>query len=83
MPDERYESYCKSRAISSALTFPRPGAFLGGAMTAAASAANLRLASYDDIGEHYAVTLRLWRERMMARAETVLGLGYGPVSPHV
>ena len=45
-------------------------------MTAAASAANLRLASYDDIGEHYAVTLRLWRERMMARAETVLGLGY-------
>ena len=33
--------------------------------------------SFDDIGEHYAVTLRLWRERMMARRATVTGeLGY-------
>jgi cyclopropane-fatty-acyl-phospholipid synthase len=36
----------------------------------------LRLDGYDDIGDHYAVTLRLWRERMMAKADVVLGLGY-------
>ena len=77
MPDERYESYCKSESdFIRAYIFPGGHLPSVGAMTAAASAANLRLASYDDIGEHYAVTLRLWRERMMARAETVLGLGY-------
>ena len=77
MPDERYESYCKSESdFIRAYIFPGGHLPSVGAMTAAASAANLRLAGYDDIGEHYAVTLRLWRERMMARAETVLGLGY-------
>ena len=36
----------------------------------------LSLDSYDDIGLHYAVTLRLWRERMLARKQKVFDLGY-------
>ena len=34
------------------------------------------MSSYDDIGLHYAVTLRLWRERMMHHADKILGMGY-------
>ena len=77
MPDERYESYCKSESdFIRAYIFPGGHLPSVGAMTGAANPVGLKLQSYDDIGEHYAVTLRLWRERMMHRAETVLGLGY-------
>ena len=77
MPDERYESYCKSESdFIRAYIFPGGHLPSVGAMTGAAIPVGLKLQSYDDIGEHYAVTLRLWRERMMHRAETVLGLGY-------
>ena len=77
MPDERYESYCKSESdFIRAYIFPGGHLPSVGAMTGAANPVGLKLQSYDDIGEHYAVTLRLWRERMLHRAETVLGLGY-------
>jgi len=77
MPDDRYESYCKSESdFIRAYIFPGGHLPSVGAMKGAANPVGLRLAGYDDIGEHYAVTLRLWRERMMARADTVLGLGY-------
>ena len=77
MPDERYESYCKSESdFIRAYIFPGGHLPSVGAMTGAATPVGLRLDGYDDIGEHYAVTLRLWRERMMTRADTVLGLGY-------
>jgi cyclopropane fatty-acyl-phospholipid synthase-like methyltransferase len=72
MPDERYESYCKSESdFIRAYIFPGGHLPSVGAMTGAANPVGLRLDSYDDIGEHYAVTLRLWRERMMARPETL------------
>jgi len=76
MPDGRYESYCNSESdFIRAYIFPGGHLPSIGAMTSAAPR-GLMLASYDDIGLHYAVTLRLWRERMMHHAEKILGMGY-------
>ncbi len=48
-----------------------------GAMTASvAKVTDLRLTHLEDIGPHYAETLRLWRERFTARADDVRALGY-------
>ena len=77
MPDERYESYCKSESdFIRAYIFPGGHLPSVGAMTQAATPAGLSLDSFHDIGHHYAVTLRLWRVRMMNRRREVLGLGY-------
>lgn len=76
MPDGRYESYCNSESdFIRAYIFPGGHLPSVGAMTSA-SPRGLELTSYDDIGLHYAVTLRLWRDRMMARAGRILGMGY-------
>mmetsp|Transcript_1925 Transcript_1925/g.7990 ORF Transcript_1925/g.7990 Transcript_1925/m.7990 type:complete len:1321 (-) Transcript_1925:972-4934(-) len=78
MPDERYASYCASESdFIRAYIFPGGHLPSVGAMKHAASPNGLSLRSFDDIGEHYAVTLRLWRERMMARRDVIVGeLGY-------
>ena len=78
MPDARYASYCASESdFIRAYIFPGGHLPSVGAMKGAAKPNGLALKSFDDIGEHYAVTLRLWRERMMARRATVTGeLGY-------
>ncbi|EEH51902.1 uncharacterized protein MICPUCDRAFT_23078, partial [Micromonas pusilla CCMP1545] len=78
MPDDRYESYCKSESdFIRAYIFPGGHLPSVGAMVAAAEPAGLILdPAYDDIGTHYAVTLRLWRERMMARKDDILAMGY-------
>ncbi len=36
----------------------------------------MKLFHLEDIGPHYATTLRHWRERFMARLPEVRGLGY-------
>ena len=78
MPDERYASYCASESdFIRAYIFPGGHLPSVGAMKHAANPNGLSLRSFDDIGEHYAVTLRLWRERMMARRDVIVGeLGY-------
>ncbi|MGW0117991.1 class I SAM-dependent methyltransferase [Streptomyces sp. NPDC003327] len=43
------------------------------------AAAGLRTLADDGFGEHYAETLRLWRERFTARRPAVTGLGFDPV----
>jgi cyclopropane-fatty-acyl-phospholipid synthase len=43
---------------------------------AMADASDLRLVQLDDIGPHYATTLRRWRERFLANAERVRAMGY-------
>jgi cyclopropane-fatty-acyl-phospholipid synthase len=37
---------------------------------------DMKLVQLDDIGPHYATTLRHWRERFMARLDEVRALGY-------
>lgn len=47
------------------------------ALTAAATkSSDLRLAHLDDIGSHYATTLRLWRENLLRDPGAVRALGY-------
>ncbi|MFJ5709391.1 class I SAM-dependent methyltransferase [Streptomyces sp. NPDC093105] len=43
------------------------------------AAAGLHTAADDGFGEHYAETLRLWRERFTAHRPAVTGLGFDPV----
>ena len=43
---------------------------------AMADASDLRLVQLDDIGPHYATTLRRWRERFLANADRVRAMGY-------
>ena len=45
-------------------------------MTSVSSRYGLELTGCSDLGPDYAVTLRLWRERMLARTDEVLALGY-------
>lgn len=74
MPDERYTSYCASESdFIRAYIFPGGHLPSIGAMSGAAKGLGLILDSYTDIGMHYAVTLRLWRERMMANAHKITG----------
>jgi cyclopropane fatty-acyl-phospholipid synthase-like methyltransferase len=76
MPDGRYESYCNSESdFIRAYIFPGGHLPSVGAMKSA-SPRGLVLEGYDDIGLHYAVTLRLWRERMMHHAQRILSMGY-------
>ncbi|MFG3495832.1 class I SAM-dependent methyltransferase [Streptomyces sp. NPDC047928] len=44
-----------------------------------AAGAGLRVVSDTGYGDHYAETLRLWRERFLARADRVAALGFDPV----
>jgi cyclopropane-fatty-acyl-phospholipid synthase len=56
-----------------------PGCYIPsvGSMTASiARATDLTLTHIEDIGMHYAATLRAWRERFLAVAEQVRGLGF-------
>lgn len=56
-----------------------PGSFIPSvaAMTSAiARSSDLRLFNLEDIGPSYALTLRAWRERFMARLDQVRALGY-------
>jgi cyclopropane-fatty-acyl-phospholipid synthase len=43
---------------------------------ALSEASHLRIASSNEIGQHYAPTLRLWRERFLDRWDEVRGLGF-------
>ncbi|MFB6900576.1 class I SAM-dependent methyltransferase [Streptomyces hydrogenans] len=49
------------------------------AIAAYSAAAGLRTVADDGFGEHYAETLRLWRERFTTRRGAVTGLGFDPV----
>lgn len=45
-------------------------------LEAATEVTDLQLVYLRDIGQHYATTLRLWRERFLEKQEAVLNLGY-------
>ena len=79
IPDRKYDAYRKGTDWISEYIFP--GGLLPsmGAMTAAMrKRSDLVVRSAEDIGPHYATTLRLWRERFTANRERAAALGYGP-----
>ena len=77
LPDDRYQEYCEQHS-DFIRTYIFPGGHLPslGTMTGLSSRGGLELVGCEDIGPDYAVTLRLWRDRMMERKEAILALGY-------
>ncbi|MGI9658428.1 MAG: class I SAM-dependent methyltransferase, partial [Gaiellaceae bacterium] len=79
MPDQRYERYRRRTDWIREYIFP--GANLPSLTAVAAAltrASALTIHDVEDIGIHYAKTLRLWRERFHANIDAVRALGYGP-----
>ena len=77
LPDDRYKAYCEQHS-DFIRRYIFPGGHLPslGVMTSVSSRHGLELTGCSDLGPDYAVTLRLWRERMLARTDQVLALGY-------
>lgn len=77
MSEQRYGQYLKSVDFIQRYIFPggcliTPGAVL----QSVARVTDLRLLHLEDLAPHYARTLRLWRERFVARIDDVRRLGF-------
>jgi cyclopropane-fatty-acyl-phospholipid synthase len=75
--DQRYDVARKSVDFIQRYIFP--GSCIPSVTVMSASitrASDLRLAHLEDIGPHYATTLRLWRENFLRNIEAVRALGY-------
>ena len=75
--DQRYEAYKKN------VDFIRRYIFPGGCLTSVTDMCrilteetDMRVIDLEDIGPHYATTLRQWRERFFAQIDKVRELGY-------
>jgi cyclopropane-fatty-acyl-phospholipid synthase len=67
------------RSVDFIKRFIFPGSFIPSVQAlvdAAARATDMKLFHLEDIGPHYARTLKIWRERFLARAADVRALGY-------
>lgn len=75
--DERYEEHLRSVDFIRKFIFPGGGLPSVSALTrAAAAGGGLRVMQLEDIGRHYAETLRRWRDRFHARLDDVRALGF-------
>lgn len=75
--DQRYDAARKSVDFIQRYIFP--GSCIPSVTAMSASftrASDLKLAHLEDIGPHYATTLRLWRENFFRHIEAVRALGY-------
>lgn len=75
--DQRYESAKKSVDFIQRYIFP--GSCIPSntvMLNSITKASDLRVFDLEDIGPHYATTLRLWRENFFANIEAVRALGY-------
>jgi cyclopropane-fatty-acyl-phospholipid synthase len=77
MADQRYDEYKKSVDFINKYIFP------GGCLTSVTDMTrtmtehtDMRVIHIEDIGPHYALTLRHWRDRFMACLDEVSALGY-------
>lgn len=77
MPDQRYAQYLSSSDFIRRYVFPGSCVPSIGALVAAmGSDSHLKPVHMEDIGPHYAVTLRHWRERFNLHLDDVRRLGY-------
>lgn len=77
MPDQRYAQYLKSADFIQTTVFPGSCCpAITAMLSAVRDATDFRLAHLEDIGLHYARTLKEWRERFDAREDEVHALGY-------
>ncbi len=75
--DQRYEDYRKSVDFINRYIFP------GGCLTSVTDMTrtmtadtDLRVIHIEDIGAHYATTLRHWNDRFIAKLDAVIAQGY-------
>lgn len=77
MPENRYEAYLKGVDFIQKYIFPGGNLPSVNAMVAAMSKdTNLTLESLENIGPHYARTLRIWCENFEANSEKLVGMGF-------
>ena len=77
MADQRYDEYRRSIDFIRRYIFPGSGLPSSAVMTdAVARHTDMRLLDLEDIGLHYATTLRHWRENFFARLDEVRRMGY-------
>jgi cyclopropane-fatty-acyl-phospholipid synthase len=75
--DQRYEEYRKSIDFIQRYIFPGSGLPSSAVMTGAvAEHSDMRLLGLEDIGLHYATTLRHWRRNLFDKIEEVRAMGY-------
>jgi cyclopropane-fatty-acyl-phospholipid synthase len=75
--DERYEEHLRSVDFIRRYIFPGGGLPSVSALTkAAAAGGGFRVMQLEDIGRHYAETLRRWQERFHARLDDARALGF-------
>jgi len=77
LQDQFYEQALKSVDFIQRFIFP--GSFIPSVAVIVASmrrSTDMKLFHLEDIGPHYATTLRAWRQRFMARLDEVRALGY-------
>lgn len=77
MPEQRFSRYRRNVDWTQKHIFP--GAVipsLAAMLTAAGRSSDLVVRAVDDIGPHYAPTLRAWRDRFFARLADVRALGF-------
>jgi cyclopropane-fatty-acyl-phospholipid synthase len=75
--DQFYEQ--AKRSVDFIKRFIFPGSFIPSAqvlLNSLARSTDLKMFHMEDIGPHYARTLRLWRERLLSRQSEVRALGY-------
>lgn len=75
--DQLYEQ--ARRSVDFIKRFIFPGSFIPSVRALTDSIArctDMKLSNLEDIGPHYARTLKLWRQRLMARQSEVRALGY-------
>ncbi|CAN5169912.1 cyclopropane-fatty-acyl-phospholipid synthase family protein [soil metagenome] len=76
IPDSRYAAYRRSVDYTQSYIFPGSHLPSLGALTAALAQTRLGIDNLDNIGVHYAETLRRWRVRFLERADAVRDLGF-------
>jgi cyclopropane-fatty-acyl-phospholipid synthase len=76
MPDERFAAY--RRGVDWMQRYVFPGSLIPslGAIRAALHGSGLAIVHADDVGPHYAPTLRAWHERFAARRDAARALGF-------
>lgn len=77
IPHKRYEAYCRSVDWIQKYIFP--GGHLPSVEALKASMARtgqLTIQAIEDIGPHYATTLRRWSENLAAHREVLMQMGY-------
>ena len=78
MPDQRYEQYLKTSDFIQQFVFPGSCVpSLTAMIDAITEASDLRVNHIEDIGPHYATTLRKWLLKFMSNLEQVRQCGYG------